>query len=59
MGSEDSYGATKKEPSKWIQSEIKEKGGKGKTKGEKKLREKHTTAKTQLWLCSCRVVFVA
>jgi hypothetical protein len=35
MGSEDSYGATKKEPSKWIQSEIKEKGGKAKQKVKK------------------------
>ena len=36
-----------KEPSKWIQSEIKEKGGKGKQKVKKKskekMREKHGT----------------
>lgn len=53
-----------KEPSKWIQSEIRKKGGKRQrqTKGEKKKlakdeREKHS--KTQLCLCSCRVAFVA
>jgi hypothetical protein len=56
MGSEDSYGATKKEPSKWIQSEIKEKGGGGggggKTKGEKKLREKHTPPQKHSFGCA-------